>query len=119
VLAVSHTTVYVRTVLTLHDKQDKPVPGYNGKIILMVVLQLRRLVSDLQQRSGLTLKAVLTLLVVDKAAKGLVFSELFGFLMSVSLHHYFIFIHVRSGGWTKGLLEAEIPQKLNRTPPQQ
>jgi hypothetical protein len=39
------------------------------------------------------------------------FSESFGFLLSISFHRCSIFTHVSSGGWTMGPIAAAVPQR--------
>jgi hypothetical protein len=41
------------------------------------------------------------------------------FFLSVSFHRYSIFIHVSSGGWTKGLLAAAVSWIHSLTPSQE
>jgi hypothetical protein len=47
------------------------------------------------------------------------FSEFFGFTLSGSFYRCSIFTHVSSEGWTKGPLEAAVPQRHSLTPSEQ
>jgi hypothetical protein len=54
-----------------------------------------------------------------QSGTGTGFSPSSSVTLSISFHRCSIFTHVSSGGWTKGPLEAAVPQRQGLTPSRQ